>query len=342
MNLNPKRADAMSRPSANASQETPSQETISPAVLEQASLWMARLWSDDATDAQRKACLQWRQAAPEHERAWQQLQAVDGQLGTLPRHAARSELFEASSQVSRRHLLQWGGVALLAGGLGFGLPRTPQWQRQFADYATGIGEMRDVTLSDGTQLRLDTDTAIDVSFDGHQRRLHLLRGGVLITTSKTPDARTFSVMTREGLSYPLGTRFSVQQHSDSTHVAVFEGRVALERRGSAGRTTLDAGQQAAMNAERVTSPEPLDATELARFEGRLVAESMRVIEVLDTLKRYRHGVLRCAPEVADRRVSGVFSLEDTDRALASLADALSLELVYRTPLWVTLKPSVEE
>jgi transmembrane sensor len=327
----------MSRSPNDAFQETPSRETIDPAVLEQASLWMARLWSDDVTDAQREACRQWRQEAPEHERAWQQLQAIDGRLEGLPGHA-RSELFESSSKLSRRHLLQWGGVALLAGGLGFGLPHTPQWQRQFADFATGIGEMRDVTLSDGTQLRLDTDTAIDVSFDSHQRRLHLLRGGVLITTSKTPDARTFSVMTREGFSYPLGTRFSVQQHSDSTHVAVFEGRVALERREGAKRTTLDAGQQAAMNAERVTSPEPLDAAELARFEGRLVAESMRVIKVLDTLKRYRHGVLRCSPEVANRRVSGVFSLEDTDRALASLADALSLELVYRTPLWVTLKP----
>ncbi|WP_244264718.1 FecR domain-containing protein [Vreelandella boliviensis] len=327
----------MSRPSTDVSKELPSRETIDPAVLEQASLWMARLWSDDATDDQRDACLQWRQAAPEHERAWQQLQAIDGRLGTLPSHAARSELFEVSSPLSRRHLVQWGGVALLAGGLGFGLPRTPQWQRQFADYATGIGEMRDVTLSDGTQLHLDTDTAINISFDADQRRIHLVRGGVLITTAKTTDARVFSVLTREGLSYPLGTRFSVQQQAGSTHVAVYEGRVALERRGSDERTTLDAGQQAEMSASRVMPPEPLDPTEIARFQGRLVAESMRVIEVVEVLARYRHGVVRCAPEVANRRVSGVFSLQDTDRALASLADALSLEVVYRTPLWVTVK-----
>ncbi|MGO3207918.1 MAG: FecR domain-containing protein [Halomonadaceae bacterium] len=312
-----------------------SHEPIDPAVLEQASLWMARLWSDDISEAQREACLAWRQASPEHERAWQQLQAIDGQLAALPRHAARSELF-SSSQVSRRGLLQWGGLAVLLSGLGFGLPHTPQWQRQFADYATGIGEIREVTLSDGTHLVLDTDTAIDIRFDAHQRRLHLLRGGVLITTSKTPDARAFSVMTQEGLSYPLGTRFSVQQHTDSTQVAVYEGRVALERRGSNERTTLDAGQQAAMSADGVTPPASLEPAGLARFKGRLVAEDMRVSEVVEILARYRHGVVRCAPEVADRRVSGVFSLQDTDRALASLADALSLKVVYRTPLWVTV------
>ena len=321
----------MSRTSADASQKT-----IDPAVLEQASLWMARLWSDDISEAQRDACLAWRQASPEHERAWQQLQAIDGRLAALPSHAARSELFSSSQSVSRRGLLQWGGLAVLLGGLGFGLPRTPQWQRQFADYATGIGESREVTLSDGTHLVLDTDPAIDVRFDAHQRRLHLLRGGVLITTAKTPDARAFSVMTQEGLSYPLGTRFSVQQHSDSTQVAVYEGRVALERRGSDERATLDAGQQAAMSADGVTPPAPLEPAGLARFQGRLVAEGMRVSDVVDILARYRHGVVRCAPEVADRRVSGVFSLQDTDRALASLADALSLKVVYRTPLWVTV------
>lgn len=323
----------MSRTSTDASHEA-----IDPIVLEQASLWMARLWSDDISEAQREACLAWRQASPEHERAWQQLQAIDGRLAALPSHAARSELFSSSYEVSRRGLLQWGGLAVLLGGLGVGLPRTPQWQRQFADYATGIGESRELTLSDGTELLLDTDTAINVSFDTHQRRVHLLRGGVLITTAKTPDARALSVMTQEGDSTPLGTRFSVQQHSNSTQVAVYEGRVALERRGSAERMTLDAGQQAAMNAERVTPPEPLYPAELARFQGRLVAQGMRVAEVADALARYRHGVVRYAPEVADLRVSGVFSLRDTDRALASLADALSLQVVYRTPLWVTIQP----
>ncbi|PAU75309.1 FecR domain-containing protein [Halomonas salipaludis] len=333
----------MSRPPADAprkcsSQEDVSQDTLCPRVLEQASLWMARLWSDDATAAQREACLQWRQAAPEHERAWQQLQAIDVRLGALPRHAARSELFESSRQVSRRGLLQWGGLAVLLGSLGFGLPRTPQWQRQFADYATAVGETREVTLSDGTQLRLDTDTALDVRFDADQRRIRLLRGEVLVTTAEAPDVRPLSVVTRQGASYPIGTRFSVHQHDDSTRVLVYQGQVMLERHGSSQRMTLNAGQQGGMNAAGMTSPAPLDHAVLSRFQGRLVAERMRVAEVAETLARYRHGVVRCSAEVVDLRVSGVFSLEDTDRALASLADALSLEVVYRTSLWVTIQP----
>ncbi|WP_163575825.1 FecR domain-containing protein [Halomonas faecis] len=313
-------------------------ESLDSVVLEQASLWMARLWSDDVSEEQRQACLRWRRESPEHERAWQQLQAIDGRLALLPSHAARSELFSSSREVSRRGLLQWGGLAMLLGGLGFGLSRTPQWQRQFAEHATGIGESREVTLSDGTRLRLDTDTALDVSFDADRRRIHLLRGEVLVTTGKVADGRPFSVVTRQGASFPIGTRFSVHQRADSTQVAVYDGRVALERRADAERVTLDAGQQAAMNADGVTPPEPLDTARLARFEGRLVAESLRVAEMVEILARYRHGVVRYAPEVADLRVSGVFSLRDTDRALASLADALSLQVVYRTPLWVTIQP----
>ncbi len=93
-----------------------------------------------------------------------------------------------------------------------------------------------------------------------------------------------------------------------------------------------------MSADEVSPPAALEPAGLARFQGRLVAEGMRVSEVVEILARYRHGVVRCAPEVADRRVSGVFSLQDTDRALASLADALSLKVVYRTPFWVTVMP----
>jgi ferric-dicitrate binding protein FerR (iron transport regulator) len=66
---------------------------------------------------------------------------------------------------------------------------------------------------------------------------------------------------------------------------------------------------------------------LARFQGVLVAGNMRVGEFVAELARYRPGLLRCDPAVADLRVTGVFSLRDTDRALTNLT--LSLPLAWR-------------
>jgi len=43
--------------------------------------------------------------------------------------------------------------------------------------------------------------------------------------------------------------------------------------------------------------------------------------------------------VADLTVSGVFSLQDTDRALQSLASSLPVTLRYRTTFWVKGAPA---
>ena len=56
------------------------------------------------------------------------------------------------------------------------------------------------------------------------------------------------------------------------------------------------------------------------------------------MERYRHGVIRCDPRVADLIVSGVCPLADTDRILASLAAALPLRVSRYTGYWVVVEP----
>jgi len=51
-------------------------------------------------------------------------------------------------------------------------------------------------------------------------------------------------------------------------------------------------------------------------------------------------VLRCAPEVAMLRVSGVLHLDNTDMALDNLAAALPVQVVRRTRYWVTVRARV--
>lgn len=53
-------------------------------LIDQAASWMARLWSDDATKADQLACEAWRQAAPEHEQAWQNLLSVAERFNAIP------------------------------------------------------------------------------------------------------------------------------------------------------------------------------------------------------------------------------------------------------------------
>jgi transmembrane sensor len=54
------------------------------------------------------------------------------------------------------------------------------------------------------------------------------------------------------------------------------------------------------------------------------------------LQPYRTGVLRIDPKAAQIRVSGVFSLDDTDGTLRALAQTQPVRVLERTSYWVTI------
>ena len=55
------------------------------------------------------------------------------------------------------------------------------------------------------------------------------------------------------------------------------------------------------------------------------------------LARHRHGLLLCDAGIASLPVSGVFQLDDPERALRVLLQTQPIVAVYRTRFWVTLK-----
>ncbi|MET0609860.1 MAG: iron dicitrate transport regulator FecR, partial [Pseudomonas caspiana] len=59
---------------------------------------------------------------------------------------------------------------------------------------------------------------------------------------------------------------------------------------------------------------------------------------LAELGRYRPGMLRCHSAVAELKVSGAFSLRDTDASLRLLNDTLPISVSNMTRYWVTVEP----
>ena len=71
----------------------------------------------------------------------------------------------------------------------------------------------------------------------------------------------------------------------------------------------------------------------------LLAIDMPLGTLTEELGRYRSGVVRCDPAVADIVVSGAFSLRDTDASLALLQKTLPVRVQQLGPWWVTIKPA---
>ena len=226
-----------------------------------------------------------------------------------------------------------------AGTLGLLASRTQTWQQVAADYSTNTGEQRELTLDDGTALTLNTASAINVRFDGQRRLVRLVAGEALIVTGHAAaDPRPFVVETAEGFVGALGTRFTVRQQDDRTQVAVLQSAVEIAPHDAADRKrVLRAGERTSFTRDAIEAPQATDAQATAWANGQIVADDMRLGDFVAELGRYRPGIVRCAPEVADLRFSGVFPLQDTDRILATLPNVLPVQVKLRTRYWATVE-----
>lgn len=317
----------------------PSSATISPLTIDQAADWLVRLHAGELDAGGRRALDAWRASAPEHETAWRAAESLATTLGAIPAGIGINTL--ANSHRARRRKLAKGIALLLlapsAGWLGWRLrhggPTT--------DYRTATGERRAIHLADGSRLHLNTASSADVRFDAGQRRIVLHGGEILVETA--PDAarppRPFLVDTGHGQIRALGTRFIVRRDGDGrSHVAVLEHAVEIRPHRSDAPRRLEAGQAASFDEHAVGPASPLPVGIDAWQDGNLIADRQRLADFLAELARHRPGLLRCAPEIADLRISGVFQLADTDRILAILQDNLPIAIRRHTRYWVNVLP----
>jgi transmembrane sensor len=131
--------------------------------------------------------------------------------------------------------------------------------------------------------------------------------------------------------------FTVRKQVTSTQVTVLEDEVELIPQLAGGKTQrLVAGQQAQMSSRSVEVATATDQAD-SWTRGLLVAVDWPLSRLVAELSRYRTGVLRCDPAIAGLRVSGAFPIDDTDRALQAIANALPVRIGHLSHYWVTIK-----
>jgi len=311
-------------------------------VYGEAADWLVRLQGGPLSPRDMRELLAWRKLSRRHEEAWRRAEEVLGILRQVPPELGRQVLPKlaagAQGRTRRRVLAALAGVGAVPAA--WIVARSQEAQVILADHASGVGEIRELSLPDGTRLVLNTRSAVDVRFDARERRLVLRAGEILVETAPDPAAvkRPFLVETAHGQARALGTLYTVRQLDAATAVSVYDGQVALRRAGQAQPfTVLAPGQSLRFSADwrsPVGSAEPAD---LAWRRGMLVAKGMRLDALLAELGRYRRGLLYSTADAAPLRVSGAFPLHDTDAGLALLARTMPVRVVRRTPYWVAVE-----
>jgi transmembrane sensor len=266
-----------------------------------------------------------RRMTPEQERAWALLSAVED-------HPRVQEWLASSPAPRARSHVRWAAAAAVL--LTIGIVSTIAYlQLRPPHYETAIGEQRDVLLPDGSRITLNTDTAVTVHYTDAARRIDLERGEAVFSV-KHDTKRPFDVTAGETLTRALGTEFNVDMRRDRISVSVIEGVVRVSAIGDAG--TNEPPGVAALTKGRTAEMRRGDGriAETAADLNRIHAWRARRLEFSDTplpdalaeFNRYSTAhVVIGTPELQSVRVSGVFSIGDTEAFLFSLREALGAQ-----------------
>ncbi len=315
---------------------SPESKALDPAVVDQAIHWMVSLRFNHADAQTRRRFEHWLQQRPEHAVAWQRVEGLGDDFTGLPPQLARNTLNGAHRGLRRRESLKRLGM-LAAVGTAAWLTRdyTPL-PALLAQQHSDTGEQRRFRLDDDSLVQLNSGSAVDSDFDAQRRLVILQRGEIIVNVGV--DERPFWVRTRDGILRAQGSRLLVRERDDGTLLSVQGGTVSVfpgQHQPIAG-TGLQTTSQLLFTSSGVRESGDNGLDVWSWGDGVISARNMRLADFVDELSRYRPGVLRCAREVADRRVSGTFQLADNDQVLALVAQSLRLRVDYRTRYWVTL------
>ncbi|MGE8061088.1 FecR domain-containing protein [Pseudomonas sp. NPDC089547] len=304
-------------------------------VLDQAIDWLVKLESSQHAPALLAACLAWRQADPRHEVTWQALheaQTCFSQARALPAGVAISTLAEPG----RRAAVKTLALGLLGLGMAGGTLQQTPWRVSLADYSTRSAERRRFELADGTVLKLNSQSALDVRFSQIERRVELREGQVNVKAGPEPLQRPLCVSSAQARF--LGSAFDVCQENGRTRLTVDQGTVAIHLPGQPP-VPAQAGEQFMVDGAGARRIERPTFEGSAWTRGLLITRQMPLQELAGHLARQRKGWVGCDPAIAALEISGVFQLDDTDNALRTLAHTLPVRLVWRTSLWVRMVPA---
>jgi transmembrane sensor len=236
----------------------------------------------------------------------------------------------ATTGWNRRRLLLTGGIAAgVVVGVGIpeihdsGLPEI---------FSTEIGQMREVVLSDGSVVSLNTDSRIVVRFTTHVRAIDLVRGEALFDVAKNKH-RPFIVAAGETRVRAVGTSFMVSRlPARPVQVLVREGVVELQRadapeappvRASANiRATAAPGAPIAT----MTMPQEKLVRDLAWQHGSIALDNQTLSDAAGEFARYSEVRVIVDPAISGKTVTGLFASNDPVGFAKAAASVLGLHV----------------
>ncbi len=335
----------------------------------EATEWHLDLQSEELSDAQRAAFVEWLCRSPAHVEEFLRVVALQADLQRLPelngldvgellslaaRPAAAPNVVEfpmitrlvagapadPRRSIPRRAWLLPAAALVVLGALYWLAPLRPWGDGRH--YETGVGEQRSVSLRDGSQVQINVHSDLEVRVDAQTRDVNLQNGEALFQVAHDPT-HPFRVHTPHTVIEAKGTQFNVRVRDGKTVVVLLEGHVQItpppqQVRGAAVTAApsilLDPGEAVTVmaDAREAVQPHPADVdAATAWVHRRLVFDDAPLSQVVDEFNLYSvDEVVIDNPSTRDIKVTATFDASNPELFARSVAAAAALRVVRRS------------
>lgn len=302
----------------------------------EAATWLARLEGGGSPEVQQRF-RRWYEAHPAHAEAFDRVRHNYESAGLLrrselARHRSLSPERPRVSSPQQRWavaaaiavaLLVPGAILVTQGGL------SPGGTRNAVLLASAVGEIRQVSLEDGSKVTLDTATKVEVELGRSERRAVVREGRARFEIALDP--RPFIVEAAPARVTTGPAVLDVERFGDDARVEVLSGSATatLNSDGKQGSSVnIGAGQGFSSGQEPGTYVLTSDRSAWTR--GMLQFDGTPLADAVARANRYSQQKIVLRPGIEQLRVTGAFKAGDAAGLAKSFAQAFELKL-ERTP-----------
>jgi transmembrane sensor len=303
----------------------------------QAADWVLRMEAAPSSEALREEFGRWLEQSESHRAAYRMVQYTSATLDGDPRGVPGGNTPCADPvrlPLRRPRRIRWitAGAALVAACLALVLYPVIR-THVLADYVTGVAELREIALPDGSVASLDAGSAIAVDYRPDVRRITLLSGQAFFEVAHNAE-RPFTVSADDVAVVFNGSAFVVNWTAHAISLAVQSGTVELAVAGSGDKARLGIGQGWTYDrAAGTASRGDVQPANVALWRSRrLVVHDATFDEIMEEIGRHTSGAIVVRDEpLKQQMVSGVFDLSRPTEALEALAGSQRARLTRITP-----------
>ncbi|TQV89581.1 FecR family protein [Aliikangiella coralliicola] len=348
-------------------------------ITAEACAWIAQIESEGMTSDDLAAFKEWIERSAAHKAEIRRLAQLSGEINILTEMASplkdaaarQRELINPghSSRVSKNYWSKnyfTAGIAL-ATVLFFSFIFIIQQNDSLTTpqlYTTAVGGHREVILSDGTLLALNTDSEVEVDYNENRRKVRLLKGEAFFQVAHNSN-RPFIVYAGKNSVRAVGTAFAVSLLPQTFELTVTEGKVELSDTAkdkpivSEQKVTKTALLEPSKDSEQITDePEkiylsagetlaynPLDEKQIRTEQIKIVSEreirrqlswqdglldfsETPLIEVVEDLSRYTSLEIEILdPELRNMKFGGLFRTDELQALFDALETTFDIKVV---------------